>query len=56
MDSNAAYLVLVAVGVLDTWLLYRFFTRSSEAGPATQAYEAAHEIFQPLPPTPIARK
>jgi uncharacterized membrane protein YfcA len=26
VESNAAYLVLVAVGVLDTWLLYRFFS------------------------------
>jgi len=26
VDSNLAYLVLVAVGVLDTWLLYRFFS------------------------------
>lgn len=26
VDGNAAYLVLVAVGVLDTWLLYRFFS------------------------------
>ena len=26
VESNLAYLVLVAVGVLDTWLLYRFFT------------------------------
>ncbi len=26
VESNAAYLVLVAVGLLDTWLLYRFFT------------------------------
>ena len=25
VESNLAYLVLVAVGVLDTWLLYRFF-------------------------------
>jgi hypothetical protein len=24
--SNAAYVVLVAVGILDTWLLYRFFS------------------------------
>ena len=24
--SNLAYLVLVAVGLLDTWLLYRFFS------------------------------
>jgi uncharacterized protein len=26
VGSNRAYLVLVAVGVLDTWLLYRFFS------------------------------
>jgi uncharacterized protein involved in response to NO len=26
VESNRAYLVLVAVGVLDTWLLYRFFS------------------------------
>jgi uncharacterized membrane protein YfcA len=26
VESNSAYLVLVAVGVLDTWLLYRFFS------------------------------
>ena len=26
VDSNAAFLVLVVVGLLDTWLLYRFFT------------------------------
>jgi uncharacterized protein len=26
VESNAAFLVLVAVGLLDTWLLYRFFT------------------------------
>jgi uncharacterized protein len=26
VQSNLAYLVLVAVGLLDTWLLYRFFS------------------------------
>jgi len=26
VESNLAFLVLIAVGVLDTWLLYRFFT------------------------------
>jgi uncharacterized membrane protein YfcA len=26
VQSNAAFLVLVAVGIIDTWLLYRFFT------------------------------
>jgi len=28
VEGHAAYLVLVAVGLLDTWLLYRFFTGS----------------------------
>ena len=27
VDTNAAYLVLVGVGILDTWMLYRFFSR-----------------------------
>ena len=26
VESNLAFLVLAAVGVLDTWLLYRFFS------------------------------
>jgi len=26
VESNLAFLVLVGVGLLDTWLLYRFFT------------------------------
>jgi uncharacterized membrane protein YfcA len=56
VESNAAYLVLIGVGLLDTWLLYRFFSNpSGVVGPATQAYEAAHETFQALPPAPIAR-
>jgi uncharacterized protein len=33
VDSNAAYLVLVAVAVLDAWLLYRFFSVSDSAAP-----------------------
>ena len=57
VESNAAYLVLIGVGLLDTWLLYRFFSNpSGVVGPATQAYEAAHETFQALPPAPIARE
>ena len=27
VPSNAAYLLLAAVGALDAWLLYRFFRR-----------------------------
>ena len=26
VESNLAFLVLLGVGILDTWLLYRFFT------------------------------
>jgi uncharacterized protein len=33
VESNLAYLVLFAVGLLDTWLLYRFFT-AGPRGPA----------------------
>jgi uncharacterized membrane protein YfcA len=29
VESNAAYLVLIAVGALDIWLLYRFFSHQS---------------------------
>jgi uncharacterized protein len=34
VDGNAAYLVLVGVVILDSWLLYRFFSRSAQASPA----------------------
>jgi hypothetical protein len=33
VESNLAFLVLFAVGVLDSWLLYRFFTAAPK-GPA----------------------
>jgi uncharacterized protein len=33
VETSAAYLVLVAVGLLDTWMLYRFFSGSIAAGP-----------------------
>jgi hypothetical protein len=26
VESDAAYLVMVVVGIVDTWLLYRFFS------------------------------
>jgi len=38
VDSSAAYLVLVAVGLLDTWLLYRFFKGSPGSVGAAQPY------------------
>ena len=43
VDSGAAYLVLVAVAVLDIWLLYRFFSApiAADATPAFTPPEAA---------------
>ena len=38
VESSAAYLVLVAVGLLDTWLLYRFFKGSPGSVGAAQPY------------------
>jgi uncharacterized protein len=51
VESHRAYLVLVAVGVLDTWLLYRFF--SVQLPKAKQAEFLAHPVrggrLQPAP-------
>ena len=33
VESDASYLVLVAVGTIDIWLLYRFFS-GAQGGPA----------------------
>lgn len=41
VESNAAYLVLVAVAAIDSWLLYRFFTGPSGAAPSYGRTEAA---------------
>jgi len=38
VDSGAAYLVVVAVGLVDIWLLYRFFTGSPDSVGAAQPY------------------
>src|SRR5688572_18869590 len=42
--SNLAYLVLIAVGILDTWLLYRFFTVQL---PAAKAADDAGDTSPP---------
>jgi hypothetical protein len=34
VDTAAAYLVLVVVAAIDTWLLYRFFSRPGSEGAA----------------------
>ena len=41
VESNAAYLVLVGVGALDTLLLYRFFSGGRETSPGYDSTEAA---------------
>ena len=33
VDGSPAYLVLVAGGAIDTWLLYRFFSGSTPTSP-----------------------
>jgi uncharacterized protein len=38
VETSAAYLVLVVVGLLDTWLLYRFFSASPGSFGAAPAY------------------
>jgi uncharacterized membrane protein YfcA len=37
VDTMAAYLVLAAVSALDTWLLYRFFSRGAEQARGARA-------------------
>jgi uncharacterized protein len=39
VETSAAYLVLVAVGLLDTWMLYRFFSGAIAAGPSAAGPE-----------------
>jgi uncharacterized membrane protein YfcA len=41
VENSAAYLVLVGVGLLDTWLLYRFFSRGQ--GERPRPYRAEDE-------------
>jgi uncharacterized membrane protein YfcA len=40
VETRAAYLVLLAVAIIDTWLLYRFFTRRT-AWPQASGVEAS---------------
>jgi uncharacterized membrane protein YfcA len=42
IETSAAYLVLVAVALLDGWLLFRFFARVSEEGAVTPAPAVAY--------------
>ena len=45
VESNLAYLVLVGVGILDTWLLYRFFT----AGPRPALPDRVGHVLSDVP-------
>ena len=48
VESNAAYLVLVAVGAIDIWLLYRFFSGAQQEN--TGAYTSGiSEASRPAP-------
>ena len=47
VQSNASYLVLVGVGVLDIWLLYRFFSAHAPLEP-----ESDPATFPPVLPAP----
>jgi uncharacterized membrane protein YfcA len=49
VESNLAYLVLAAVGLLDTWLLYRFFSVQ------LPEYKRAEELARSGPPPDAAR-
>jgi uncharacterized protein len=50
VESNAAYLVLVVVGLLDTWLLYRFFSITLPALKLSDPEAAALAEESTLPP------
>lgn len=55
VQSNAAYLVMVAVAVLDTWLLYRFFTvHVPQAKIAEAAEHSAIDVAPPVTQRPLA--
>ena len=46
VDSNASYLVLVGVGALDIWLLYRFFHTAHGPAPSPSAAAAPSSQLQ----------
>jgi uncharacterized protein len=52
VESNLAYLVLAAVGILDTWLLYRFFAVQLPMVKRAEALERNPEPAAETPPHP----
>jgi uncharacterized membrane protein YfcA len=50
VESNLAYLVLVGVGILDTWLLYRFFAVQLPMVKRTEAETKPGLVFEPETP------
>jgi hypothetical protein len=53
VQGNSAFLILAAVGVLDTYLLYRFFTVTLPALKAADP-EAAARFTDEAPPARVA--
>lgn len=56
VESNLAYLVLVAVGILDTWLLYRFFSIDLPTAKRAEALAATDALGHPAGSTFAAVK
>jgi uncharacterized membrane protein YfcA len=50
VESNLAYLVLVGVGILDTWLLYRFFAVQLPMVKRTEAETKPGLVLEPETP------
>ena len=53
IEGNPRWLILIGVGVLDTWLLYRFFTVTLPKLKAADP-EMAAVLTDASPPTPVA--
>jgi hypothetical protein len=52
VQSNLAYLVLVSVGLLDSWLLYRFFSVQLPQAIAAEALLTSQSTGPSPPPAP----
>jgi hypothetical protein len=52
IEGYAAYSILAAVAVVDTWLLFRFFRRPPARTAVAAAFEAVEETFTPAAAAP----
>ena len=53
VKSDAAYLVLIGVGALDSWLLYRFFSGSVKRTETPERFTASEGAFGMAPRTSV---